>query len=114
MKQEIFSLHFNVPPLYCLVVNGGIRSFLTGFDGEKFIDIGNWDVTRIFGLGWHIDKLIRVKTTLKGRKNKYKRHRISQKINRFLILIKNLIDEVHKKVAKWLTTEPERYFYSYF
>jgi len=21
---------------------------------------------------------------------------------------------VHKKVAKWLTTEPERYFYSYF
>jgi len=102
VKQEIFSLHFNVPPLYCLVVNGGIRSFLTGFDGEKFIDIGNWDVTRIFRLGWHIDKLIRVKTTLKGRKNKYKRHQISQ------------IDEVHRKVAKWLTTEPERYFYSYF
>ena len=24
------------------------------------------------------------------------------------------IDKVHKKVAKWLTTEPERYFYSYF
>ena len=92
----------------------GVRSFLTGFDGEKFIDIGNRDITRIFRLGQHIDKLIRAKTTLKGRKNKYKRHRISQKINRFLILIKNLIDEVHKKVAKWLTTEPERYFYSYF
>ena len=80
----------------------GVRSFLTGFDGEKFIDIGNRDITRIFRLGQHIDKLIRAKTTLKGRKNKYKRHQISQ------------IDEVHRKVAKWLTTEPERYFYSYF
>lgn len=25
-----------------------VRSFLTGFDGEKFIDIGNRDITRIF------------------------------------------------------------------
>ena len=31
-----------------------------------------------------------------------------------LIRIKNLIDEVHKKVAKWLTTEEERYLYYYF
>ena len=47
----------------------GVRSFLTGFDGEKFIDIGNRDITRIFRLGQHIDKLIRAKTGLKGRKN---------------------------------------------
>ena len=26
----------------------GVRSFLTGFDGEKFIDIGNQDITRVF------------------------------------------------------------------
>ena len=72
---------------------------------EIWIDIGNRDITRIFRLGQHIDKLIRAKTTLKGRKNQDKRHRISQKINRLFIRIKNLIDEVHKKVAKWLTTE---------
>ena len=69
MKQEIFSLHFNVPPLYCLVVNGGIRSFLTGFDGEKFIDISNRHITRNFRWGQYIDKLIKAKTGLKGRKN---------------------------------------------
>ena len=69
--------------------------FLTGFDGERFIDIGNRDITRIFRLGQHIDKLIRAKTGLKGRKNKDKRHRISQKINRLFIRIKNLRDEVH-------------------
>ena len=88
-----------------IALDPGVRSFLTGFDGEKFINIGNRDITRIFRLGQHIDKLIRAKTTLKGRKNKYKIHRISQKINRLLIRIKNLIDEVHKKVAKCLTTE---------
>ena len=102
----------------CLIVTTnkdfGICSFLTGFNGEKFIDIGNRDITRIFRLRQHIDKLIRANTGLKGHKNQDKRYRISQKINRLLIRIKNLIDEVNKKVAKWLTTEPERYFYSYF
>ncbi|MGK7894590.1 MAG: RNA-guided endonuclease InsQ/TnpB family protein [Xenococcus sp. (in: cyanobacteria)] len=88
-----------------IALDPGVRSFLTGFDGKKFIDIGNRDITRIFRLGQHIDKLISTKTGLKGRKNKYKRQRVSQKINSLLIRIKNLIDEVHKKVAKWLTTE---------
>ncbi|NEP87830.1 MAG: transposase [Okeania sp. SIO2C2] len=88
-----------------IALDPGVRSFLTGFDGEKFIDIGNRDITRIFRLGQHIDKLISTKTALKGRQNKYKRQGLNKKINRLFIRIKNLIDEVHKKVAKWLTTE---------
>ncbi len=88
-----------------IALDPGVRSFLTGFDGEKFIDIGMGDITRIFRLGQYIDQIISVKTKLKGRKNKHKRQRVSQKINSLLIRIKNLIDEVHKKVAKWLTTE---------
>ncbi len=88
-----------------IALDPGVRSFLTGFDGEKFIDIGNRDITRIFRLGQHIDKLISTKTTLKGRLNKHKRKRLNKKINSLFIRIRNLIDEVHKKVAKWLTTE---------
>ncbi|GGA41882.1 transposase [Okeania sp. KiyG1] len=91
--------------LSIIALDPGVRSFLTGFDGEKFIDIGNRDITRIFRLGQHIDKLISGKTALKGRQNKYERQRVSKKINRLFIRIRNLIDEVHKKVAKWLTTE---------
>ena len=45
-----------------IALDPGVRSFLTGFDGEKFIDIGNRDITRIFQFGQHIDKLIRAKT----------------------------------------------------
>ncbi|NEP83754.1 MAG: hypothetical protein F6K39_39880 [Okeania sp. SIO3B3] len=56
-----------------IALDPGVRSFLTGFDGEKFIDIGNGDITRIFRLGQHIDKLISNKTALKGRQNKHKR-----------------------------------------
>ncbi|NET46107.1 MAG: transposase [Okeania sp. SIO2B3] len=88
-----------------IALDPGVRSFLTGFDGEKFIDIGMGDITRIFRLGQHIDQLISVKTKLKSRNNKYKRQRVSQKINSLFIKVRNLIDEVHKKVAKWLTTE---------
>ena len=82
----------------------GVCSFLRGFDGENFIDIGYRDITRIFRLRQHIDKLIRANTGLKGHKNQDKRYRISQKINRLFIRLKNLIDEVHKKVEEWLTT----------
>ena len=97
-----------------IALDPGVRSFLTGFDGEKFIDIGNRDITRVFRYGQHIDKLISTKTTLKGRENKHKRQRLQNKINGLFIRIRNLIDEVHKKVAKWLTTEAERYLYPYF
>jgi putative transposase len=88
-----------------IALDPGVRSFLTGFDGEKFMDIGNRDITRIFRLAQHIDKLISAKIRLKGRQNKHKRQRLQKKINRLFIRIKNLIDEVHKKAAKWLTTE---------
>ncbi|MCL2933486.1 MAG: hypothetical protein MGG11_14910 [Trichodesmium sp. MAG_R03] len=80
-----------------IALDPGVRSFLTGFDGEKFIDIGNRDITRIFRLGQYIDKLIRAKTGLKGRKNQDKRYRISQKINSLFIRIKNLIEKSIKK-----------------
>lgn len=46
-----------------IALDPGVRSFLTGFDGGKFIDIGNRDFTRIFRLGQHIARLIFVKNT---------------------------------------------------
>jgi len=82
-----------------------VRSFVTGFDGEKFIDIGNRDITKIYRLCRFTDKLISQKTKLAGRKNKYQRQRLQAKIDSLFIRVRNLIDECHKKVAKWLTTE---------
>jgi putative transposase len=88
-----------------IALDPGVRSFLTGFDGEKFVEVGNRDITRIYRLCQHADKLISQKTKLKGSANKQTRSRLSQKINRLLVRVRNLIDEVHKKTAKYLTSE---------
>jgi putative transposase len=88
-----------------IALDPGVRSFLTGFDGEKFVDIGNNDIAKIYRLCRFTDKLISQKTKLKGRKNKYQRQRVQAKIDSLFIRIRNLIDECHKKVAKWLTSE---------
>lgn len=88
-----------------IALDPGVRSFLTGFDGNKFIDVGNNDIAKIYRLCRFIDKLISQKTQLKGRKNKYPRQRVQSKIDSLFIRVRNLIDECHKKVAKWLTTE---------
>ncbi len=88
-----------------IALDPGVRSFLTGFDGEKFVEVGNRDITRIYRLGQHADKLISQKAKLKGSTNKRTRSRLSQKINRLLVRVRNLIDEVHKKTAKYLISE---------
>nr|WP_236117061.1 transposase [Hassalia byssoidea] len=88
-----------------IALDPGVRSFLTGFDGDKFIDIGNNDIAKIYRLCRFIDGLISQKSKLKGRANKRQRQRTQSKIDSLFIRVRNLIDECHKKVAKWLTTE---------
>lgn len=88
-----------------IALDPGVRSFLTGFDGSKFVDIGNNDRSKIYRLCRFIDGLISHKSLLKGRKNKRQRHRKQRQIESLLLRVRHLIDECHKKVAKWLTTE---------
>jgi putative transposase len=41
-----------------IALDPGVRSFLTGFDGSKFVEIGNNDISKIYRLGRFIDRLI--------------------------------------------------------
>lgn len=88
-----------------MALDPGVRTFLTGFDGEKFVELGNKDVTRIYRLCNHVDRLISKKSKLKGRVCKHERQKIQRKIDRLVVHIRNWVDEVHKKTAAWLTTE---------
>ncbi len=88
-----------------IALDPGVRSFLTGFDGSKFVEIGNNDIAKIYRLGRFSDRLISEKARLKGRQKKRQRQRKQAKIDSVFIRVRNLIDECHKKVAKWLTTE---------
>ena len=70
----------------------GVRTFLTGFDtNNQTIEIGKNDIARLARLSHYRNKLQKVKkTTIKKALL-----RISKKIN-------NLVNDLHKKVIKWL------------
>ncbi len=104
----VFTIEFtpaNSDSQKIIALDPGVRTFLTGFDGEKFVEIGSHDIKRIYRLCNHVDKLISCKSQLKGRKNKYQRQKLGRKIDRMFIRVRNLVDEAHKKAAVWLTKE---------
>ena len=88
-----------------IALDPGVRTFLTGFDGEKFVEIGGKDIAKVYRLCKHTDNLISDKSKLKGRKNKRQRQRVQNQIDHLRTRVRNLVDEVHKKAASWLTSE---------
>ncbi|NEO12110.1 MAG: IS200/IS605 family element transposase accessory protein TnpB [Moorea sp. SIO1F2] len=88
-----------------IALDPGVRTFLTGFDGQRFLDIGSGDIGRVYRLCCHLDNLISRASLAKGSKNKRKRFKIRKAAQRMRVKIRNLIDEAHKKVACFLTSE---------
>jgi putative transposase len=80
----------------------GVRTFVTGYDPNGNIyEWGKGDVTRLFKLGCQADKLkskVDSDTTIKHRT----RYRLKRKVLKIFKRIKNLVDTLHKKLAKWL------------
>lgn len=81
----------------------GVRTFLTGFDGSGFIEIGKNDIGRIYRLARHLDKLMSRIGVSKGRPFKRLRYCLRKSAAKIRIKIKNLVNELHKKAAKYLT-----------
>jgi putative transposase len=77
----------------------GVRSFLTGYDGDKLIEIGSMDIGRITRLCQYLDDLISRSTKFNARV----RRSMRKAANRMREKIQNLIDEVHKQSACYLT-----------
>lgn len=93
-----------------IALDPGVRSFLTGFDGEKVIEIGSGDMGRITRLCQHLDDLISRST---GVNAKYRRS-MRRAANRIREKIKNLIDEVHKQSSNYLTKNYKLIFFPRF
>ncbi|NEP48587.1 MAG: transposase [Moorea sp. SIO3C2] len=88
-----------------IALDPGVRTFLTGFDGQRFIDIGMGDIGRIYRLCSHLDRLISRAALAKGAANKRERFKLRKAAQRIRVKIRNLIDEAHKKIAAFLTCE---------
>jgi putative transposase len=80
----------------------GVRTFLTGFDGSTILEFGKKDIGRVIRLCLHLDKLIGRKIKASGKENKKLRYKLGQAIKRVRIRIKNLINDMHHKVASLL------------
>ncbi|MEM6817076.1 MAG: transposase [Bacteroidota bacterium] len=85
-----------------IALDPGVRTFMSGYDGESIIEVGKADIGRIYRLCSHLDKLIQKISKAKSPQHKRKLSKATQKLrNR----IRNLVDECHKQTANYLTKE---------
>ena len=89
-----------------IALDPGVRTFMTGYSPEGTImEWGKGDMQRIFRLCYTHDKL-QSKWNQKGIKHQ-KRYRLKQAARRICKKIRNLVDEIHKKLTKWLVDNYE-------
>ncbi len=79
-----------------VALDPGVRTFLTGFDGTKFLEFGAGDMGRITRLCQYLDKLMSRKSKCTNRRQ---RQKMSKAAGRMRSKIENLINEAHKQVA---------------
>jgi putative transposase len=83
-----------------IALDPGVRTFMTGFDGNKFIELGGGDMGRIARLCQHLDNLM----SRISQAGKRRRKRMRQAAHRMRIRIRNLVDECQKQTACYLTS----------
>jgi len=81
-----------------VAIDPGIRTFQTFYNPEFSGFLGNGDIGKITRLCHHLDELI----SKKSKSASKKKQRIGKAIKRMRNRIKNLVDELHHKVSKFL------------
>ena len=90
-----------------IAIDPGVRTFLTGFDGQSFIEIGKGDIGRITRLCQHLDNLT---SRLAKSNSSRQRQKMRKAAGKLREKIKFLIDECHKQTATWLTSNYKMVF----
>lgn len=83
-----------------IAIDPGVRTFLTGFDGRSFIEIGSGDMGKITRLCQYLDELMGTLGKTKSKRQRQKRRKAAARLRK---RIRNLIDECHHQVASWLS-----------
>ncbi len=85
-----------------IALDPGVRTFMTGDSPSGLtVEWGKADVTRIYRLCYAMDKLQSKWSPKLGvrHRERYKMQRAARRIRRE---IRNIVDEAHKKLVKWL------------
>lgn len=81
-----------------IALDPGVRTFLTGFDGNSFTEFGAGDFGRITRLCQYLDDL----SSRLSKVNAKRRRRMRMAAFRMRQKIRNLVDECHKQVTNYL------------
>ena len=95
----------NPPPTMSelgIALDPGVRTFMTGFDGQQVLEIGKYDIGRVYRLCRHLDKVMSRIGMSKGSAFKRLRYRLRKAACKIRVRIKNLVSELHNKTAKYL------------
>ena len=82
-----------------IALDPGVRTFLTGFDGQSFLEIGASDMGRINRLCKFLDNLM---SRISLSQIPKQRQKMRKAASRLRGKIRNLVDECHKKTANYL------------
>ena len=82
-----------------IALDPGIRTFLTGYDGETILEVGKKDIGRITRLCSHLDNLMSRLSLSKSKRQRYKQRQAAMRMRE---KIQNLIKDLHNKVASFL------------
>ena len=86
-----------------IALDPGVRTFMTGFDGLNFLEVGKYDIGRIQRLCAYLDKLMSKISVSKGHQFKRSRYKMRKAAEKIRVKITNLIKEIHNKLAAYLT-----------
>ncbi len=81
-----------------VALDPGVRSFMTLFSEDRFGWLGQHDIGRIQRLCYYLDNLISRSTQVSARK----RYRMRKAADKIRLKIKNLVDELHHQIARFL------------
>jgi putative transposase len=86
-----------------IALDPGIRTFMTGYDPSGLtVKWGNGDVERIYRLCFIHDMIQGRRDVIRGKKHKHKRYKLRKVMLRIHKKIRCIVDECHRKLAKWL------------
>jgi len=85
-----------------IALDPGVRTFMTGFDGQEILEIGKYDIGRIYRRARHLDKMMSRIGQSNGKCFKRLRYCLRKAAAKIRVKIKNLVSELHKKTAKYL------------
>lgn len=84
-----------------IALDPGVRTFLTGYDGDRVLEVGERDIGRVNRLCTHLDDLL---SRIAKCNSKRKRFKMRKATTRIRHRIQNLVKDLHNKVAKFLVS----------